>query len=77
MAPIDRPQCMSIDSPRNKLTPISSDGWEPWTLPHTEKRYLRAIGPGKSISFEVKLTSGQVCGFWTILIAHLVILFFK
>ncbi|KIJ53799.1 hypothetical protein M422DRAFT_25566 [Sphaerobolus stellatus SS14] len=60
MSPIDRPQCMSIDSPRQKLAPISSEGWESWQLPHTEKHYLRATEPGKRISFEVTLTAGKV-----------------
>ncbi|KIJ26506.1 hypothetical protein M422DRAFT_272434 [Sphaerobolus stellatus SS14] len=60
MSPIDRPQCMSIDSPRQKLTPISSEGWEPWRQPNTDKQFFRATEPGKRISFEVNLGSGQV-----------------
>ena len=54
---------MSIDSPRNKLTPLpiaTDKGWEPWTLPRTTKRYLRATDVGARVSFEVELTMGQV-----------------
>ena len=63
-SPIDKPTCSSVDSVRNPLKPINGPldkGWAPWVLPKTTKQYLRATEPGARISFNVELTSGQVC----------------
>ncbi|KAG8928956.1 CRISPR-associated endonuclease/helicase Cas3 [Tulasnella sp. 418] len=54
-APDLNPTCMSMNSKKNPLKPVSTTGWVEWSW--KDKPYLIAKNPGDKVTFEIRIDS--------------------